>query len=102
MSLGKSILTEKENSNNLPQKTYLRLKAKIALVTASASGIGQGKHIEKTLQEIELDIPLGKFGESFYVTFGELSLASDESKYITGIELSIYEGILASGEAKTE
>lgn len=43
---------------------------------------------------------MGHFGEPIDVAYGILYLASDESKYVTGIELTIDGGILAGSEAK--
>ena len=51
------------------------------------------------LKAIEKDIPMGKMGEADDVAFAALFLASDESKYITGIELNIDGGILAGAVA---
>ena len=41
------------------------------------------------------DIPLGRLGTSEDVAFGVLYLASDESSFITGIELVIDGGVTA-------
>jgi len=62
--------------------------------------LGQGAERNKMIEDIELGIPLGHFGEPLDVAYGILYLASDESKYITGIELTIDGGILAGSEAK--
>jgi NAD(P)-dependent dehydrogenase (short-subunit alcohol dehydrogenase family) len=62
--------------------------------------LGEGEKREESIQEIESGIPLGHFGEPMDVAYGILYLASDESKYVTGIELTIDGGILAGGEAK--
>jgi NAD(P)-dependent dehydrogenase (short-subunit alcohol dehydrogenase family) len=62
--------------------------------------LGEGEQRHKTIKEIESGIPIGHFGEPLDVAYGILYLASDESKYITGIELTIDGGILAGGEAK--
>ncbi len=64
--------------------------------------LGEGKQREKIIQEIEFGIPMGHFGEPADVAFGALYLACDESKYVTGIELTIDGGILAGSEAKPE
>ena len=64
--------------------------------------LGEGEMREKMVRGIESGIPLGKFGEPIDVAFGALYLASDESKYVTGIELHIDGGILAGSEAKPE
>jgi 3(or 17)beta-hydroxysteroid dehydrogenase len=62
--------------------------------------LGEGKQREQIIKEVELGIPLGHFGEPIDVAYGILYLASDESKYVTGIELTIDGGILAGSEAK--
>ncbi len=62
--------------------------------------LGEGEQRRKIIEEIEFGIPLGHFGEPLDVAHGVLYLASDESKYVTGIELTIDGGILAGGDAK--
>ncbi|MCO5262932.1 MAG: SDR family oxidoreductase [Lentimicrobium sp.] len=62
--------------------------------------LGEGKQRQKIIEEIESGIPLGHFGEPLDAAYGILYLASDESKYVTGIELTIDGGILAGGDAK--
>lgn len=62
--------------------------------------LGEGEQREKIIQEIEFGIPMGHFGEPVDIAFGALYLASEESKYVTGIELTIDGGILAGSEAK--
>lgn len=57
--------------------------------------LGSEPQREKMISEIESSIPMGKFGTPEDVTFAALFLASDESKYITGIELNVDGGILA-------
>jgi NAD(P)-dependent dehydrogenase (short-subunit alcohol dehydrogenase family) len=47
------------------------------------------------LQERTDEVPLGRLGSSEDVAFGVLYLASDESSWITGIELIIDGGITA-------
>ena len=47
------------------------------------------------LQERTDEVPLGRLGSSEDVAFGALYLASDESSWITGIELIIDGGITA-------
>lgn len=64
--------------------------------------LGEGIAREKIIKQVESGIPLGKFGEAIDVAYGVLYLASDESKYVTGIELTIDGGILAGSEAKPE
>lgn len=64
--------------------------------------LGQGAEREAMIKTIEAGIPLGHFGEAIDVAFGALYLASDESKYITGIELNIDGGILAGSGAKPQ
>jgi 3(or 17)beta-hydroxysteroid dehydrogenase len=62
--------------------------------------LGEGEQREKIILDVEFGIPMGHFGEPIDVAFGALYLASDESKYVTGIELTIDGGILAGSEAK--
>jgi 3(or 17)beta-hydroxysteroid dehydrogenase len=62
--------------------------------------LGEGLEREKMIKQVEAGIPLGKFGEAIDVAFGVLSLASDESKYVTGIELTIDGGILVGSQAR--
>jgi NAD(P)-dependent dehydrogenase (short-subunit alcohol dehydrogenase family) len=62
--------------------------------------LGTGEGRMKMIREIEAGIPLGHFGEPMDVAWGALYLASNESKYVTGIELTIDGGILAGSEAK--
>jgi 3(or 17)beta-hydroxysteroid dehydrogenase len=62
--------------------------------------LGEGEQRQNIIEEIEFGIPLGHFGEPIDVAYGILYLASDESKYLTGIELTIDGGILAGSEAK--
>jgi len=64
--------------------------------------LGKGEQRKKMIKTIESGIPLGHFGEAIDVAYGALYLASDESKYVTGIELTIDGGILAGSEAKLE
>lgn len=64
--------------------------------------LGEGQEREKMIKQVEAGIPLGKFGEAIDVAFGVLYLASDESKYVTGIELTIDGGILAGSQARPE
>ncbi len=62
--------------------------------------LGEGIQRQQIIEEVEAGIPLGHFGEPLDVAYGVLYLASDESKYVTGIELTIDGGILAGSEAK--
>jgi 3(or 17)beta-hydroxysteroid dehydrogenase len=62
--------------------------------------LGEGEQRRKIIEEVEFGIPLGHFGEPMDVAYAVLYLASDESKYVTGIELTIDGGILAGSEAK--
>jgi len=62
--------------------------------------LGEGEQRQQIIEEVEFGIPMGHFGEPIDVAYGILYLASDESKYVTGIELTIDGGILAGSEAK--
>jgi len=61
--------------------------------------LGEGEERERNLQSHSQDIPLRHFGEPDDVAYAALYLASDESTYITGIELTIDGGILAGAAA---
>lgn len=61
--------------------------------------LGEGEQRETTLKEICAGVPLGVMGEPKDVAYAALYLASDESKYVTGIELNIDGGILAGSTA---
>lgn len=64
--------------------------------------LGEGEKRLRLIRGIEAGIPLGHFGEPLDVAYGILYLASDESKYVTGIELTIDGGILAGSESNPE
>lgn len=51
------------------------------------------------IHEISREIPLGRMGTPLDVAYATLYLASDESAYVTGIEMSIDGGILAGSVA---
>jgi NAD(P)-dependent dehydrogenase (short-subunit alcohol dehydrogenase family) len=51
------------------------------------------------MKEIVKDCPLQTMGEPIDVAAGALYLASNASKYVTGIELNIDGGILAGSAA---
>ncbi|MCC2630333.1 MAG: Short-chain dehydrogenase/reductase [Candidatus Paceibacter sp.] len=57
--------------------------------------LGEGEAREKNLAHLSQDIPMKRFGTPEEVAYGVLFLASDESSYITGSELTIDGGILA-------
>ncbi|GAA4415800.1 hypothetical protein GCM10023187_46620 [Nibrella viscosa] len=62
--------------------------------------LGTGAERQTLIADIEAGIPLGHFGEPMDVAWAALYLAGDESKYVTGIELTIDGGLLAGSEAK--
>jgi 3(or 17)beta-hydroxysteroid dehydrogenase len=64
--------------------------------------LGEGEQREKTIEAVEAGIPMRRFGEPIDVAYGALYLASDESKYVTGIELTIDGGILAGSQASPQ
>lgn len=61
--------------------------------------LGEGDKRDAAMDEIAADIPLKKMGEADDVAYAALYLASDESKYVTGIELNVDGGILAGAAA---
>ncbi len=61
--------------------------------------LGSGPNRELMMAEIAKDIPMQKMGTAEDVANAVLFLASDESKYITGIELTVDGGILAGASA---
>lgn len=64
--------------------------------------LGTGEQREQMIKIIEKGIPLGHFGEPNDVAYAALYLSSNESKYVTGIELTIDGGILAGSEGTPE
>lgn len=61
--------------------------------------LGKGLEREHNMAAISRDIPMRKMGMPEDVANAVLFLASDESKYITGIELTIDGGLLAGAGA---
>jgi 3(or 17)beta-hydroxysteroid dehydrogenase len=61
-----------------------------------------GGNKEEGIKAIAAGIPIGHMGEPIDVAYAALFLASDESKYITGIELNVDGGILAGSSAAPE
>ncbi len=61
--------------------------------------LGKDAAREKALQAIAADVPMGRLGEPMDVAWATLYLASDESIYVTGIELNVDGGILAGSKA---
>lgn len=76
--------------------TGVMLGCKYAIKMMKDSG---GSIVNISSRSGMVGIPLGHFGEPINVAFGALYLASDESKYVTGIELTIDGGILAGSQA---
>jgi NAD(P)-dependent dehydrogenase (short-subunit alcohol dehydrogenase family) len=58
-----------------------------------------GENKEEGIKAIAAGIPIGHMGEPIDVAYAALFLASNESKYITGIELNVDGGILAGSSA---
>jgi NAD(P)-dependent dehydrogenase (short-subunit alcohol dehydrogenase family) len=61
--------------------------------------LGEGEQRKQAIKAVAADVPLKTMGEPNDVAYAALFLASDESKYITGIELNIDGGILAGSSA---
>ncbi len=61
--------------------------------------LGEGEQREATIKAISAGVPLGVMGDPEDVAYAALYLASNESKYVTGIELNIDGGILAGSTA---
>lgn len=61
--------------------------------------LGEGDVRESMIKGIAEDIPLNTMGEAKDVAYAALYLASEESKYVTGIELNVDGGILAGSSA---
>lgn len=64
--------------------------------------IGEGEARKAAVKALAADIPLGEMGKADDVAYGALYLASDESRYVTGIELNIDGGILAGSAASPQ
>ena len=54
---------------------------------------------QDAIKMIAEDVPLNTMGEAIDVAYAALYLASDESKYVTGIELNVDGGLLAGSSA---
>lgn len=63
------------------------------------SMLGEESNRKQIIEEITRQIPLKRMGDPKDVAYAVLYLASDESSYITGIELTIDGGILAGSAA---
>ncbi len=61
--------------------------------------LGEGEMRTKNIQRMNSEIPLGYMGKPLDVANAALYLASDESIYVTGIELTVDGGILAGSAA---
>ena len=61
--------------------------------------LGEGEAKVAAIRAVEADIPLKKMGDVMDVAYAALYLASDEAKYVTGIELTVDGGILAGATA---
>lgn len=61
--------------------------------------LGEGNERADAIKAISKDIPLGYMGDVMDVAYAALYLASDESKYVTGTEITIDGGILAGSTA---
>lgn len=61
--------------------------------------LGHGEERKKRIAEFAKDIPMKRLGEPEDVAYAAIFLASDEAKYITGIELNIDGGLLAGSSA---
>ncbi len=57
--------------------------------------LGEGAAYEENLKKFTKDTPMKRFGTPEEVAYAVLYLASDESSYTTGSELSVDGGILA-------
>ena len=61
--------------------------------------LGEGANREKMINGVASEIPLRRMGSALDVAYAALYLASDESSYVTGIELNVDGGLLAGTAA---
>lgn len=61
--------------------------------------LGEGEAREQAITQVVKDIPLATMGEAKDVAWAAVYLLSDESCYVTGIELNVDGGILAGSVA---
>lgn len=67
-----------------------------SIMTAMWKGmLGEGEDYARNLEKFTKDTPMKRFGTPEEVAYAVLYLASDESSYTTGAELSVDGGILA-------
>ncbi|MGQ8364232.1 glucose 1-dehydrogenase [Glaciecola sp. 1036] len=61
--------------------------------------LGEGEAREQAIKQVSSDVPLGRMGTPKDVAYAAVYLGSNESQYVTGIELNIDGGILAGSSA---
>lgn len=68
----------------------------LMLMFAVSAGVVQsyaGGDVEAMWRAREAQVPMGHMGDAWDVAYAALFLASDESRYVTGIELVVDGGI---------
>lgn len=61
--------------------------------------LGDGETRKTAIAAVAADVPLGVMGAPEDVAYAALYLVSEEARYVTGIELNVDGGILASSAA---
>ena len=64
--------------------------------------LGDENSKEKMIKQLASGIPLGRMGEPIDVANAVLYLVCDESKFVTGVELTIDGGILAGSRSSPQ